>query len=116
MRIGKSGENKASQYLTERGITLEERNYRSPYGEIDIIGKKGDQLIFFEVKTRTSKKFGEPEESVNNRKKEALINTALHYLQQHDLLDIQWRIDVISILKNNEKILIDWFENAVTSE
>jgi len=91
-------------------------NYHTPYGEIDIIGKKGDILLFCEVKTRTSQKFGFPEESITAKKKNALINSSLFYLQENDLLDSLWRIDVIAIFKEGHTDHYDWIENAITSE
>ncbi len=116
MQIGKTGEKQAARYLEGNGVAVLTMNYHTPYGEIDIIGKKGDLLIFCEVKTRTSQKFGFPEESVTMKKKNALINSSLFYLQENDLLDSSWRIDVISILKNGYTVQYDWIENAVTSE
>jgi putative endonuclease len=116
MQIGRTGEKQAARYLEERGVTVLTMNYHTPYGEIDIIGKKGDLLVFCEVKTRTSQKYGFPEESITARKKNALINSSLFYLQENDLLDSLWRIDVISILKKDHSVQYDWIENAVTSE
>jgi putative endonuclease len=91
-------------------------NYHTPYGEIDIIGKTQDQIVFCEVKTRTSRKFGYPEESITQKKKSALINSAMHYLQEHDQLNCVWRIDVISILKESCEFRYEWIENAITGE
>ena len=116
MQIGKTGEKQAARYLESNGISILTMNYYTPYGEIDIIGKKGDLLIFCEVKTRTSQKFGFPEESITAKKKNALINSSLFYLQKHDLLDSSWRIDVISILKKGHTAQYDWIKNAVTGE
>ncbi len=116
MQIGRSGEQQAARYLEENDVAILGMNYHTPYGEIDIIGKKNDLLVFCEVKTRTSQKFGYPEESITPKKKNALINSSLHYLQEHDQLDHPWRIDVITILKENHEIHFDWIENAITSE
>ena len=116
MQIGKTGEKQAAQYLEEKGVIVLTMNYHTPYGEIDIIGKKEEMVIFCEVKTRTSKDFGFPEESITAKKKNALINSSLFYLQENDLLNSPWRIDVIAILKKDHSIQYDWIENAVTSE
>lgn len=116
MQIGKTGEKQAARYLESNGVAVLTMNYYTPYGEIDIIGKKGDLLIFCEVKTRTSRKYGFPEESITAKKKNALINSSLFYLQENDLLDSFWRIDVISILKKGNVMQYDWIENAITSE
>ncbi len=116
MQIGKTGEKQAARYLESNGVAVLTMNYYTPYGEIDIIGKKGDLLIFCEVKTRTSRKYGFPEESITAKKRNALINSSLFYLQENDLLDSFWRIDVISILKKGNVMQYDWIENAITSE
>lgn len=113
-KLGKKGETKASEFLKAHSIEILTRNFRSPYGEVDIIGRVGEQIIFFEVKTRTSDTCGNPEDSVTPRKKEKLIATALYYLQEKDLLSSSWRIDVISIFSNKETFEYEWFENAVT--
>ena len=113
-KLGREGEQKAVEFLQEQGIEILTRNFRSPYGEVDIIGKSEKQIIFFEVKTRTSDTCGNPEDSITTRKKEKLIATALHYLQEKDLLSTSWRIDVISIFSNDETFEYEWFENAVT--
>lgn len=113
-KLGRKGEQKAAEFLKEKGIEILTRNFRSPHGEIDIIGKKEGQIIFFEVKTRTSDTCGNPEDSITPRKKEKLIATALYYLQEKDLLSSNWRIDVISIFVNKETLEYEWFENAVT--
>ena len=116
MQIGKHGEELAKNFLQKNGIEIVNMNYRTPYGEIDIVGKGRDQLIFFEIKTRTSQRFGDPEESITQKKKDALINSCLQYLQEHDLFDCSWRIDVIAILKSKDHIQYNWIENAITCE
>jgi len=116
MQVGRAGEKQAAQYLVEHGVAILETNYRSSYGEIDIIGKMADQIIFFEVKTRTSRTCGYPEESITPKKKKNLIETALTYLQETDQLMCTWRIDVISILLEENELKYEWFENAVTSD
>ena len=114
MQLGKDGEELAAAFLENSGMLILDRNYHSPNGEIDIIGKHGEQIIFFEIKTRTSEKYGYPEESITPKKIKALIDTATRYLQEHDLLEHPWRIDVISILMENDEIQYKWFKNAVT--
>jgi len=115
-QLGKSGEEKAVEFLEGHGIEILTRNFRSPYGEVDIIGRKGEQVIFFEVKTRTSDTCGYPEDSVTPKKKERLVETALFYLQEKNLLLNNWRIDVISILLEENELKYEWFENAVTCD
>ena len=72
-------------------------NYRCPHGEIDIVASDEDCLVFIEVRTKKSFDFGTPEESITPRKMEKLRATANHYLQNHDNVLPQWRIDFVGI-------------------
>ena len=111
-RIGKWGEETAAAYLIERGYEIISRNARTPYGEIDIIAKQGDSLIFVEVKTRTSNTMGLPEESITPRKRQHIISAAEHYAAEHEI--DHWQIDVISIEgKPGSTPKITYFENAI---
>ena len=95
--IGLLGEQLAREFLSEKGYAVIGSNYRCPYGEIDIIARDGDFLVFVEVKTRISSNLGMPEESVNATKQAKLRQSALHYLQEHPDSPEDWRIDVIAI-------------------
>ncbi len=111
-RIGKWGEETATQYLIEHGYEILARNARTPYGEIDIIAKQSNTLIFVEVKTRTSNTMGLPEESITPRKRQHMISAAEHYAAEHEV--DHWQIDVISIEgKPGLKPKITYFENAI---
>jgi putative endonuclease len=111
-RIGKWGEETAAAYLTERAYEIISRNARTPYGEIDIVAKHGDILIFVEVKTRTSDSMGLPEESITPRKRQHMISAAEHYAAEQEI--DHWQIDVISIEgKPGSKPKITYFENAI---
>ena len=94
---GMIGEKLAADFLTKQGYTIIETNYRCKEGEVDIIAKDGEFLAFIEVRTKSSKKFGSPEESVNARKKEHLKNVAARYQENHDGLPLQWRIDFVAV-------------------
>ena len=110
-RIGKWGEDIASEYLTQKGCEILGQNVRTPYGEIDIVVKQGDVVLFVEVKTRTSNKMGLPEESITARKREHMIACAEHYAAEHEIN--HWQIDVISIEgKPGMEPVITYFENA----
>ena len=111
-RIGKWGENKAAEYLAQRGQEIIARNVRTPYGEIDIVTQQGNITIFVEVKTRTSNKMGLPEESITPRKREHMLATADHYAAEHEI--DHWQIDVIAIEgKPGSEPKITYFENAI---
>jgi len=111
-RIGKWGEDTAAEYLTQKGYELIARNARTLYGEIDIIAKQNDTIIFVEVKTRTSNKMGLPEESITPRKREHMLAAAEHYAAEHEI--DHWQIDVIAIEgKPGSEPKITYFENAI---
>ena len=95
--LGDWGETYAIKYLEGKGYQILARNIRTPYGEIDIVAKELDQIIFVEVKTRTSRKFGYPEDAITERKITHLIESAEFYLQAHPEINVDWRIDVIAI-------------------
>lgn len=101
--IGKMGEEWAVTYLIEKGYTIIERNFRCRQGEIDIIGKEKEELVFLEIKTRTNKKYGEPAEALNNIKKKHIIRTIEFYLYTNQLTNEQVRVDVIEVYIYNYK-------------
>ncbi len=101
--IGKFGENVASKYLKDKGYKIKERNYRTFLGEIDIICEYKGNIIFVEVKTRRSDKFGYPEEAVNLTKQRKIIKNALCYLSKYYLWEKNCCFDVILISISNHK-------------
>jgi putative endonuclease len=116
LETGILGEKLAKDYLKKRGYRIRESNYRCPEGEVDIIAEHNDYLVFVEVKTRRSREFGSPEESITAEKREKLRAVAAHYQQTHDKLPQLWRIDVVAIElgPKNKPTRIELFENAVS--
>jgi len=111
-RIGKWGEEAVAAYLAGRGYEVIARNARTPYGEIDIVAKQADIMIFVEVKTRTSNKMGLPEDSVNLRKQAHMIACAEHYAAENAIN--HWQIDVVAVEgKAGLEPKITHFENAI---
>ena len=106
---GKKGEDKAIKALKRHGYKIIERNYRSPFGEIDIIAKDGDCLCFIEVKKRNLPFFGDPLEAIDTRKMVHIIKTATFYLKRHKLLEANARFDVVGIAGENVKIVRNAF-------
>lgn len=96
--IGKKGEDLAVEYLKKKGYKILERNYRKQYAEIDIIALYNNILVFVEVKTRTSQKFGTPFEAITYWKLKPLVKLAEFYQISHPKLPSSMRIDAISIL------------------
>ncbi len=111
--LGQIGEDIASAYLEGQGYEILERNFRSSIGEIDIIAKDGETLIFIEVKTKSNKDFGLPQEMVTSKKQHKLIKVAYSYLKEKNLEDIPWRIDVVAITKNKNGNQIELIRNAI---
>lgn len=117
-RLGNWGETQAARYLIGVGYDILTRNYRTPYGEIDLVSRQetleGSVLVFVEVKTRSGQAFGYPEESITARKQEHLLAAAQYYLQQHSDWEGSWRIDVIAIQRRKPGApQIQHFENAL---
>jgi len=115
---GMLGEKLACEFLGKNGYDIVETNYRCTEGEIDIIARREDVLVFVEVRTKTSRQFGSPEESITGRKRERLRAVAEHYGQERDNLPGSWRIDVMAIQldRNNRVKRLQHIENAVDSE
>ena len=113
--VGALGEKLAKDFLEKRGYQIWQTNYRCPEGEIDIVARHKDSLVFIEVRTKKSLEFGTPEESITPAKMEKLRAVAAHYLQNHDNLPPSWRIDVVAVeLDRRGKISrIELIENAV---
>jgi len=94
---GTRGEEIAAAYLKKEGYRIQERNYRCPLGEIDIIALDGDEVVFVEVKSRRSEDFGAPEAAVDTRKQAKLSRIALNYINEHNLNDRNARFDVVAV-------------------
>jgi putative endonuclease len=114
--IGDLGESLARGFLESKGYRILDTNYRCPGGEIDIVARQDDFLVFIEVRTRTSLDFGSPEESVTPAKKGRLIATAQHYRQGHYNMPASWCIDFIGIMLHPRggPPGIDHIPNAIT--
>ncbi|MFA5129144.1 MAG: YraN family protein [Patescibacteria group bacterium] len=115
--LGKLGEELACDFLKKQGYIILDNNYRTRGGEIDIVAKEGEMIVFVEVKTRVSREFGYPEEAIDARKQHKLAMTAECYLATHELYEKDYRIDAIGIemerdgrLKNlrHEKDVVGW--------
>ncbi len=95
--LGATGETLAAKHLADHGYTVLHRNYRSKLGEIDIIARQGNTLVFVEVKTRRTNTFGSPAAAVTVRKQQQISRVAQEYLAKEKLFDIDARFDVVSI-------------------
>jgi len=95
--LGAAGEKLARDFLKKKGYKIIESNFRCRHGEIDIIARKDNMVVFVEVRTRSSDAYGTPEESVTRQKRERLAATALTYLTTHSDLPEDWRVDLLAI-------------------
>jgi putative endonuclease len=112
---GDLGEKLAGNFLKKNGYRICQTNYRCSHGEIDIIAKKKDYLVFVEVRTKRSAQFGTPEESITCSKKEKLVASALSYMDTMPLQRGQsWRIDFVAVEldRDNKATRIELIENA----
>ncbi len=100
--LGRWGEERASEYLSHKGLNVLERNYRCPVGEIDIIAQQDDALVFIEVKTRRSLDFGLPAESVTFKKQMKYFKIAQYYMKEKGIKDLNCRFDVIEVILDRD--------------
>ena len=116
--VGKKGEEYAARFLQDRGFALLEQGYRSGRGELDIVARDGDELVFVEVKCNSSTAFGAPEERVGPRKQAQLTRLAQAYLQEHGYEDQPVRFDVVAVQLDRrlELIALDHIRDAFWAE
>lgn len=114
-RIGWWGEREAEKYLLSHGLELVARNVRTPHGEIDLVMRGPDGLVFVEVKARTTETYGLPEDALTANKKAHILASAGDYLQKLDAPEINWRVDVVAVRgkPGSTDVEITWFENAL---
>ncbi len=101
-KIGKFGQQIAGQILEKKGYKILTENFYTRGGEIDLIAEQGSQIVFVEVKTRLSNRFGLPEEAVDSAKKEKFYEAALKYLEEKQIEHDNFRLDLIAVEINKE--------------
>ena len=106
-KLGKKGEELAIQYLQEHNYKIIDKNFRTRLGEIDIIAKDKQELVFIEVKTRTSNQYGSPSEAVDNIKIKHIEKAAEYYIYIKQLQNEYIRFDVIEVMADNGKYKIN---------
>jgi putative endonuclease len=111
-QFGKTGETIAARFLRKMGYRILEQNYRTVLGEIDIIARDRDTLVFVEVKARTSGRYGNPKSAVTPRKQRKISMVALHYLKSTAQSRIKARFDVVAIHSTNAAPQIELIKNA----
>lgn len=111
IKLGKKGEKIARKFLKRRGWKIVEKNFKTPFGEIDIIARKGDIYAFVEVKTRLSDIFGLPSEAVTNTRKLRYIRGA-NYFFANKIIDCTVRFDIIEVFRGQINHIENAFEGA----
>ena len=114
-RLGQWGERVAALHLEAKGYEIVARNWRCSRGEIDLVARAGQMVLFVEVRTRRGRRLGTPEESINPRKAQRLLQLAARYIAEHRLTDVDWRVDLVAIeLDSRGKLLrCEHIPNAV---
>ncbi|MGH9144893.1 MAG: YraN family protein [Vicinamibacterales bacterium] len=110
--LGKTGEDLACAELERRGYAIIARRYRRRGGEIDIICREGDTIVFVEVKARDSRAFGDAAEAVTPFKRRRMAQLALDYVARHHLAGRPCRFDVVAVHFDAGQPAIDVFQNA----
>jgi putative endonuclease len=113
--LGKIGEDLACRELQRRGYAILARRYRRRTGELDIIARDGPTVVFVEVKAREGRKFGDAVEGVTGLKRRRMMRVALEYLVRHRLTACPCRFDVVSIHMENERPVIELYQNAFSA-
>lgn len=111
-RYGQSREHLAEKHLRRNGYKIQARNFRTPYGEIDIVARHKGTIVFIEVKARRSNRFGVPQEAVTATKQRRISMAALAYLKKHHTVDTRARFDVVAIQDGQDPPLIEVITNA----
>lgn len=112
--LGDHFESVAARYLASRGVTIIDRNVFSRGGELDLIGRDQNALVFFEVRYRGAGSLTDPASSITYTKQKRLLKAAAFYLHKHGLWDTVSRIDVIAISPGTlKKYRIQWIKNAI---
>ena len=112
--LGQQGEDLAAKYLQEKGYSIRHRNWKFGDLEIDIVAQQDDEIVFVEVKTRSTDQWGEPEDAVDELRKRRLTAASNVYLK-YFRLDNPYRYDVISIILNDKELKIKQIEEAFRS-
>lgn len=109
---GAQGEDIAADFLVKRGYRILQRNYRTALGEIDIVAREGNALVFVEVKARSGGQFGPPQLAVDTRKQTKMSRVALAYLRNKRMDPCDCRFDVVAVIKDSGGIQVELFQNA----
>ena len=113
--VGEAGEKAAVKFLKAKGYRIIKTNFRTIFGELDAIARQSGAIVFIEIKTRTTDSLGPPYLAVTKLKQHHIVKNALFYLKSHRMLDVNWRIDIVSVKLYQDLRVenIELIENAV---
>jgi len=111
-QYGRFGENLAARFLEKNGYRIRETNYRNHYGEIDIVAEENGTIVFIEVRSRRSDRFGPAKASVNRVKQRKISMVALGYLKTTGKIGEKARFDVVAVSSGDQGDRIELFRNA----
>jgi len=116
--LGREGEAAARAYLERRGVRILVQNFRCAAGEIDLIGRTRDTLVFIEVKTRTSHAYGPPQLAVHLKKQRQIVRAAQWFLTEQRVPEVPCRFDVVAVTlpPDDGRPTVDWVQNAFPAE
>ena len=114
LQTGKIGEEVAKKYLEKKGYKIIEQNYKTKYAEIDLVARKGSEMVFVEVRTKKGENFGTPEETINKRKLRKLWGNAKAYTAWKKWRG-PYRVDAVCVvLKSNGEVdILNHYENII---
>lgn len=110
--LGRSGEDVAAGMLSRAGLEVLERNFRCAHGEIDVVARRGRLIVFCEVKTRRSSRWGDPSEAVNATKQMRLRRLASEWMRTRRPGPVDVRFDVVSVIVRDGKLVAHHIPNA----
>jgi putative endonuclease len=99
--LGAYGERVAARHLVDEGLVVLDRNWRCPFGEIDLVLRDGAELVFCEVKTRSGTAYGHPLEAVDDVKADRLVHLASRWMEARGVAAAQVRFDVVAVIRSD---------------
>jgi putative endonuclease len=113
--LGREGEAAAETFLRQKGYNIIERNFRSHQGEVDIIARDGEFLVFVEVKSYSARSFGTPAGAIRKNKKQSIVHAAQFYLYRKKIKDTYCRFDVVTLYRRADgSQAIELYKDAFT--
>lgn len=114
-RVARLGERITENFLVSRGFRILDKNFVTPYGEIDLVAERDGFVVFVEVKTRTSCRFGPPLASITETKKKHVLKNCQYYLNNFDLCETPCRIDAVGVILDDDHAFrkLEHVKNAI---